>query len=87
MFGFGLISTSAKDITFLIVIVIGIRVGESTFDTNNFSDGYTLTCISSECKQTIFNYGQLTFYQHFVSIYFVVVRILRSRSYGDGTLV
>ena len=60
--------------TFLIVIVIGIRVGESTFDTNNFSDGFTLTCISSECKQTIFSYGHLTFYQHFVSINQPVVK-------------
>lgn len=56
------------------MIVIGFCAGECTFDTDTFSGDFPLTCISSECDQTLFSYGQLTFYQHFVSSYQLVVK-------------
>ena len=56
--------------TFLIVLVIAFRVGECTLEEKKpFSGGYSLTCTSPECKQTVFSYGQMTFYQYFVSSY------------------
>ena len=63
--------------TFLTVMVIGFRVDECMFDTNNQNCGYNLTCISPECKQTVFIQGYLIFYQHFVTSYQPVVKTER----------